>query len=103
MLYLFGIQPPKIHNAMGQKFYEAAFAFWIQRFVFLFAFSPIFQIRCILHFKTDTCAFEKASIPLHIERSSAQLKGNEDKAYHYIAKKQKWNYGTMELFIFPDN
>ena len=64
----------------------------------LFFFSFFFQypkIEYILNFKIDICDFKKASIPLYIESTSALLKRNEDKAYHYIAKKQKWNYGTI--------
>ena len=64
----------------------------------LIFFSFFFQypkIQYISNFKIDICDFKKASIPLYIESSSALLKRNEDKAYHYIAKKQKWNYRTI--------
>ena len=96
MLYLFGTQQPKTQNAMGKIFLKLHLILDSKIcFHFHFSFYLYPKIRCILHFKIDTCDFEKASIPLHIERSSALLKGNEDKAYHYIAKKQKWNYGTI--------
>ena len=79
----------------GKKFMKLHLHFGFKDLFSFSFFLPYPKIRCILHFKIDTCDFEKASIPLHIERSSALLKGNEDKAYHYIAKKQKWNYGTI--------
>ena len=85
----------KLTMQWGKIFMKRHLHFGFKDLVFFSFFFQYPKIEYILNFKIDICDFKKASIPLYIESTSALLKRNEDKAYHYIAKKQKWNYGTI--------